>query len=107
MIQIQNPNQFKTAAERLSKERMKVRRAEPHMWQVVNTAKNHTYHVRFTRTASGLFASCDCPAGLRHNRAPMMCKHVAAAVMVVRGIRDARRQADASAAFGSALDGND
>jgi uncharacterized Zn finger protein len=106
MIQIQSKQQFERAAARLQKERMKVRRAEPHMWAVTNTAKGVTYHVRFTRNDSGLFASCDCKAGLRHGRAPLMCKHVAAAVMVLRGIQQAR-QAAAALALGSRLDGDD
>jgi uncharacterized Zn finger protein len=106
MIQIQNPNQFTKAAERLTKERMGVRRAEAHMYEVTNKSKGTRYHVRFDRRDGSLFASCDCPAGLRHGRAPLMCKHVAAAVMVLRGIQDARRQADAFA-LGSRLDGND
>lgn len=56
------------------------------MWTVTNTAKGITYHVRFTRRRESLFASCDCKAGLRHGQKPLMCKHVAAAVMVVRWI---------------------
>jgi hypothetical protein len=39
MIQIQNKEQFTTAAARLQKERMKVRRAEAHKWEVTNTAE--------------------------------------------------------------------
>jgi uncharacterized Zn finger protein len=106
MIQIQNPNQFTKAAERLQRERMGVRRAEAHMYEVTNKSKGTHYHVRFTRLNGSLFASCDCAAGLRHGRAPLMCKHVAAAVMVVRGVQEMRRQAEALAR-GSRLDGND
>lgn len=106
MIQIQNSNQFSRAAARLQNERMGVRRAEPHMYEVENKTKGTRYHVRFTRTAAGLFASCDCPAGLRHGRAPLMCKHVAASVIVLKGIQDARRLAEAEA-NGAAYDGND
>lgn len=101
MIQIQNSSQFSRAAERLQREPMKVRRAEPHMWEVTNKTKGTRYHVRFTRTAAGLFASCDCPAGLRHGRAPLVCKHVTAAVMVVRGIQEMRRQAAAVSDYDS------
>ena len=103
MIQIQNSKQFSRAAERLQNERMGVRRAEAHMWEVENKAKGTRYHVRFIRQDGHTFASCDCPAGTRHHKAPMMCKHVAAAVMVVRGIQEMRRQAAAV----SDHDGND
>ena len=103
MIQIQNPNQFTKAAERLQRERMGVRRAEAHMYEVANKTKGTRYHVRFTRRGGSLFAGCDWPAGLRHGKAPMMCKHVAAAVMVVRGIQEMRRQAAAETEH----DGND
>jgi uncharacterized Zn finger protein len=103
VIQIQSAAQFTRAAERLQHERMGVRRAEPHLYEVTNKSKGSQYHVRFTRTSAGLFASCDCAAGLRHGRAPLMCKHVAAAVMVVRGIQEMRRQAAAVSEY----DGND
>jgi uncharacterized Zn finger protein len=106
MIQIQSATQFTKAAERLQNERMGVRRAEPHMWEVTNKSKGTRYHVRFTRRDDSLFASCDCPAGTRHNRAPLVCKHVAAVVMVLRGIQEARQRATADE-LGSALDGND
>ena len=102
MIQIQNPNQFTKAAERLQRERMGVRRSEAHLYAVTNKAKGVTYNVRFTRQDGSLFASCDCAAGLRHGRTPLMCKHVAAAVIVVRGIQEMRRQAAVSE-----YDGND
>jgi uncharacterized Zn finger protein len=106
MIQLQSKSQFTTAAARLQKERMKVRRTEAHKWEVTNTTKGVTYNVRFTRRDSGLFASCDCKAGLRHNQAPLMCKHVCAAVLVLRGIQEARQTA-AALALGSRLDGDD
>jgi len=106
MIQIQSRQQFTNAAARLERERMSVRRSEPHMWAVTNTTKGVTYHIRFTRSDESLFASCDCKAGLRHGRAPLMCKHIAAAVMVVRGIQEARQTAYANA-IGSRIDGAD
>lgn len=96
MIKIQSKGQFSKAAKRLTKERMGVRRAEPHMYEVTNKAKGTRYHVRFTRQDSSLFASCDCPAGLRHGRAPLICKHLTAAVMVLRGIQEMRRQVAAA-----------
>jgi hypothetical protein len=91
MIQIFSADQFKRAAERLQRERMGVRRAEPHMYEVTNKTKGVTYHIRFTRERGLLFASCDCPAGIRHSRSPLICKHVAAAVLFLRGIQQMRR----------------
>jgi uncharacterized Zn finger protein len=91
MIQIQNPNQFTKAAERLQRELMGVRRSEAHLGEVTNKAKGVTYNVRFTRQDGNLFASCDCPAGLRHGRHPLVCKHLAAVVIFLRGIQQMRR----------------
>ena len=56
MIQIQSSKQFTKAAERLTRERMNVRRAEPHMWEVTNKSKGTSYNVRFTRQEGSLFA---------------------------------------------------
>jgi hypothetical protein len=53
---------------------MGFRRAEPNMYEVTNKAKGHTYHVRFTRQNGSLFASCDCPAGIRHGRSTLVRK---------------------------------
>lgn len=91
MIQIQNPNQFTKAAERLQREPMRVRRAEPHMYEVTNKAKGTRYHVRLTRLDGSLFIGCDCPAGLRHGKAPLVCKHMAATIITLRGIQQMRR----------------
>jgi hypothetical protein len=93
MIQIQRAEQFTRAADRLTKERMSVRRAEPHMYEVTNKSKGVCYHVRFTRQEGNLFASCDCPAGLRHGRQPLVCKHLAAVVIFLRAIREMKRRA--------------
>jgi hypothetical protein len=103
MIQIQSSTQFTRAAERLQREPMKVRRAEPHMYEVTNKTKGTSYHVRFTRREDRLFIGCDCPAGTRHGRAPMVCKHMAATIITLRGIQEMRRQAAAVSDF----DGND
>ena len=103
MIQIQSSKQFTKAAARLQNERMGVRRAEPHMYEVTNKAKGVQYHVRFTRQNGSLFASCDCPAGIRHGHSPLVCKHLAAVVIFLRGIQEMRRQAAAV----SEHDGND
>jgi uncharacterized Zn finger protein len=91
VIQIQNPDQFTKAAERLQRERMGVRRSEAHLYAVTNKAKGVTYNVRFTRQDDSLFASCDCPAGIRHGRHPLVCKHLAAVVIFLRGIQQMRR----------------
>jgi uncharacterized Zn finger protein len=93
MIQIQRAEQFTRAVERLQSERMGVRRAEPHMYEVTNKAKGVRYHVRFVRHDGNLFASCDCPAGLRHGRQPLVCKHLAAVVIFLRAIREMKRRA--------------
>lgn len=106
MIRIQNAEQFTKAAERLQNERLGVRRAEPHMYEVENKTKGTRYHVRFTRRGGNLFASCDCPAGLRHGKAPLICKHLAAVVIYLRGLQSMRRQAEALA-NGAAYDGDD
>lgn len=103
MIQIQSSRQFTKAAERLRHERMGVRRAEPHMYEVTNKSKGITYHVRFTRQNGSLFASCDCPAGIRHGRTPLVCKHLVATIIFLRGVQEMRRQA----ATVSDYDGND
>jgi hypothetical protein len=93
MIQIQRPEQFTKAAERLQREHMGVRRYEPHLYEVTNKTKGSRYHVRFTRRGGQTFASCDCPAGLRHGRAPLVCKHLAAVVIFLRGLREMRERA--------------
>jgi uncharacterized Zn finger protein len=93
MIQIQRRARFTKAAERLQRERMGVRRSEAHLYEVTNKAKGHTYHVRFTRLDGQLFASCDCPAGIRHNQKPLVCKHLAATIIYLRAIREMRRAA--------------
>lgn len=91
MIQIQSATQFTKAAARLQTERMGVRKSEAHMYEVTNKTKGVTYHVRFTRRDSQTFATCDCPAGIRHGRKPLVCKHLAAVVIFLRAIRRMRR----------------
>jgi uncharacterized Zn finger protein len=82
---------------------MGVRRAEPHMYEVTNKAKGTQYHVRLTRRDGSLFIGCDCPAGTRHGKAPLTCKHMAATIITLRGIQEMRRQAAAETEH----DGND
>ena len=93
MIQIQSKEQFERAAERLTKERMGVRRQEPHLYEVTNKSKGTRYHVRFTQRDGRTFASCDCAAGLRHGKAPLICKHLAATLIFVRALRAMRQRA--------------
>jgi len=103
MIQIQSSTQFERAAARLQSERMGVRRAEAHMYEVTNKTKGTRYHVRLTRRDGSLFIGCDCPAGTRHGKAPLTCKHMAATIITLRGIQEMRRQAAAVSEY----DGND
>jgi hypothetical protein len=106
VIQIQRKQQFERAAERLTKERMGVRKSASHLYEVTNKTKGNTYHVRFTQRDGQTFGSCDCAASIRHGKAPLVCKHLAAAIIYVRAIRDAREMATAYA-NGAAYDGND
>jgi hypothetical protein len=94
MIQIQRPEQFKSAAERITKEKMSVRLYEPHLYEVTNKAKAHTYLVRFTRKDGQTFGTCTCEAGspTRGQRVPLVCKHLFAAVLFIRALRQMRRQ---------------
>jgi uncharacterized Zn finger protein len=93
MIQIQRPEQFTKAAERLTKEPQSIRRQEPHLYEVTNKTKGHAYHVRIKRRSGQTFGSCTCKAGLRHGRAPLVCKHLAAVVIFLRAIRSMRQRA--------------
>jgi hypothetical protein len=108
MIQIQNKEQFTRAAARLIKERMRVARHEPGFYRVENMTKGRTYHVRIERNTIGTFGTCTCEAGTpsRRNAQPLVCKHLCATVIYLRGIRDARRLAEFEA-NGAAYDGND
>jgi hypothetical protein len=97
MIQIQNAKQFERAAERLRNERQSIRRHEPGLYLVTNLAKNNTYSVRIERRDGHPFGTCSCEAGTPRNRrhAPMICKHLAALVIFLRGVREMRRRAHA------------
>jgi uncharacterized Zn finger protein len=92
MIQIQRPEQFTKAQERAGKERQHVRRYEPNVYQVTNKAKGHSYLVRFERRGGQTFGTCTCEAGSpsRGQRVPMVCKHLFAAVLFVRAVRQMR-----------------
>lgn len=95
MIRIQNPEQFRRAAERLRTEPQAIRRVEPHLYMVRNKVKNTGYSVRFSRNEFGTFAECSCPAGTPKNRRgqPQPCKHVAAILVFLRAVREMRRRA--------------
>jgi hypothetical protein len=93
MIQIQRREQFTRAAEKLQRERMRVRQYEPRFYEVKNQTKGHTYHVRITKKDGKAFAACTCPAGTPQHgqRVPQVCKHMLAAVIFHRAITRMRR----------------
>jgi hypothetical protein len=95
MIQIRRPEQFTKAGERAVRERQHVRRYEPHVYQVTNRAKGHSYLVRFERRGGQTFGACTCKAGSPSTgqRVPMVCKHLFAAVLFVRALRSMRQTA--------------
>lgn len=95
MIQIQRPEQFRRAAERLSSEPQSIRRHEPGLWLVTNKRKQHTYAVRVERRDGKPFITCTCEAGTpsNHRHAPLVCKHAAAVVIYLRALREMRRRA--------------
>ena len=87
MIQIQSREQFRKAAERVSKERMSVRRYERGVYEVTNKAHGTTYLVRFLRLGANVFGKCTCEAGTPSTeRQPMVCKHLFAAVITHRAL---------------------
>lgn len=95
MIHLHRPAQFTRAAERARAERQFVRRLETTLYEVTNLAKRgRPYLVRFTNLDGRWFAHCDCEAGhptKGHHRVPLMCKHVFAACVLVKGISAMRR----------------
>jgi hypothetical protein len=94
MIEIQRPEQFTRAAERLQSERMSMRRYERNTVEVTNRAKGHNYLVRFERVHGKTFGTCTCEAGMptrSRNRVPLVCKHLLAAVLFVRALGRMRR----------------
>jgi uncharacterized Zn finger protein len=93
MIQIQRREQFERAAERLTREPQSIRRHEPHLYEVTNKVKGKTYHVRISRRNGETFGSCTCKAGLRHGRAPLACKHLAAVIIYLRALKAMRERA--------------
>jgi len=103
MIEIQRPEQFTRAAERLLTERIHVRRFEQNFYRANNLTKGHghAYFVRIERMNGKTFGTCTCEAGTptfqskNRNRVPMVCKHLAAVVIYLRGIREMRRHVNA------------
>ena len=95
MIQITGREMFKSAAARLRKERMAVRRHEAGKYDVTNKAKGRRYLVSFTRIGGRVFGSCTCEAGhpTKGNRVPVQCKHILAAVITHNAINAVRRAA--------------
>jgi len=93
MIQIQRREQFTRAADRLHKEPQSIRRHEPHLYEVTNKQKGHTYHVRIESRDGHTFGTCTCEAGTPHKgrRVPQVCKHLAAVVLFLRAIQAMRR----------------
>jgi hypothetical protein len=92
MIQLTGRQQFKSAAERATKEHMHVRRYEHGVYEVTNRAKGHSYLVRFLRLGANVFGKCSCEAGTPSSeRRPVVCKHLFAAVITHRAIVRMRR----------------
>ncbi|MBC7933169.1 MAG: hypothetical protein H7Z38_21610 [Rubrivivax sp.] len=97
MIQIQNPNVWRRAFEKLSTEPQSIRRHEAGLWLVTNKVKNNTYTVRVERQDGLTFITCGCEAGspTTSRRIPMPCKHAGAVILFLRGVREMRRRAHA------------
>jgi hypothetical protein len=95
MIQVQDPRVWQRAAERLRSEPQAIRRHESGLWLVTNKVKNHTYSVRVERRDGKTFITCGCEAGTPHKRphVPQPCKHAAALIIFLRGLREMRRRA--------------
>jgi len=95
MIQIQRPEQFQRAAERLLHEPQSVRRQEPGLFSVRNKRKGTEYPVRIERVGGKPFATCYCEAGspTKGDRLPLPCKHVAAVLIFLRAVRAMRQRA--------------
>lgn len=95
MIQVQSPQQWQRAADRLRKEPQSVRRIEKNLWLVTNKIKNNAYTVRLSRRDGKTFIECGCEAGYpsKHSHVPMPCKHAAALIIFLRAIREMRRRA--------------
>lgn len=108
MIQIQHPEQFTRAAERLTREPQSIRRHEPGLYTVTNKTKGTQYPVRVERYDGRPFITCGCEAGTPHTRrVPIVCKHAAAVVLYLRALREMRARAAASVQTAPAFDDSD
>lgn len=96
MIQVQRPETWRRAAERLKTEPQSIRRHESGLWLVTNKVKNNTYAVRVERKDGHTFITCGCEAGSpKRNHMPLPCKHAAALIIFLRAMREMRRRAHA------------
>jgi hypothetical protein len=97
MIEIKGRDQFKNAAERITKEKLNVRRFEPSAYTVVNVTKmSGAYIVRFYKRDEKIFGACDCEAGKPTKgaaRVPRECKHLLAAILTHNAVNAMRRAA--------------
>jgi hypothetical protein len=95
MIQIQRPEQFRNAGERLKTEPQSVSRYEPGLYLVRNKKKGTGYSVRIERRDGHTFGTCSCPAGTptHGRRIPQICKHLCAVVMLLRAVRAMKQHA--------------
>ena len=84
MIQIQGRQQFTKAQERAKRDRLLVRVAGFRRYMVTNRATGRTYEVFFSILNGKKFGACNCEAGYPMNskRAPVVCKHLFAALLV-------------------------
>ncbi len=82
MIQIQRREQFTKAIERARRERMFVQPVRFREYAVTNRANGRRYFVQFEVRDGKKFGTCNCEAGtpMRGNHAPLVCKHLLAAL---------------------------
>lgn len=88
MIQIQSQSQFTKAEERARRERMLVSRESARTFSVLNRKNERRYTVTFHKHEGRLFGHCGCEAGtpMRGNHAPKVCKHLYAALLMLRAL---------------------
>jgi hypothetical protein len=98
MIQIQREGQFRNAACRAKTEGMHVKPLDALRYHVTNKTCGTRYTVRFVTINGKPFGQCSCEAGTptRADEAPLVCKHLFAAVTVHLAL--ARMQARAMTA---------
>lgn len=98
MIQIQREGQFANAMRRAKTEGMHVRPTGQLTYEVTNKTRGTRYRVRFVSINGKPFGQCSCAAGTptHADQAPLVCKHLFAAVTVHLAL--ARMQAKAMTA---------